>query len=70
MYISIIVFTLAHFRGYYKAFVYALTHGSYKNRKFVQNSAKKILSGLGGGKLAVHFIKEFRNLLSTQKVSR
>ena len=55
--------------GYYKAFVYALTHGSYPYRKLVKYSAKKLLSALGGGKIAVQLLKQFHELLSTQKVN-
>ena len=49
--------------------MYALTHGSYPYRKLVKYSAKKVLSALGGGRIAVQLIKQFHELLSTQKVN-
>ena len=46
-----------------------MTHGTYPYRKMVKYSAKKLLSALGGGKIAVHLLKQFHQLLSTQKVN-
>ncbi len=56
-------------RSYYRALVYILTHGSYKQRKHTHNSIRKVLSTLGGEKVAVLLIKEYRELLATQKVN-
>ena len=48
--------------------MYVLTHGLYKQRKHAQASVKRLLAALGGGKVAVTLIKQFRTVLATQKV--
>ena len=53
---------------YYKALVHTLTHGSYGLRKHTAQSIKKILSSLGGTKVAIALIAEFREILKGQKV--
>ena len=71
-----IVFILTMFicplccRPYYKALVFALTHGTYASRKHAQLQAKKMVGTLGGAEVALGLIREFRLLLQPQKVRK
>ncbi|XP_013411317.1 eIF-2-alpha kinase activator GCN1 [Lingula anatina] len=55
-------------QAYYRALIYGLTHGTWQLRKHSKASARKLLSILGGAKIAVGLVQEFRKLLAEQKV--
>ncbi|ELU01733.1 hypothetical protein CAPTEDRAFT_190553, partial [Capitella teleta] len=55
-------------RGYYKAMVYALTHGNHETRKHVQSEIKKMTAALGGCQISLALIQQFRQILQAEKL--
>jgi hypothetical protein len=53
---------------YHKVLVFALTRKAYSVRSAAQRRVKRIISSLGGCKMALAFIQELRLLLANQKV--
>ena len=61
-----------HFRPWYRALLFLLTHSSWKVRQNSQSCVQRLFNSLGesAGELQSSLLTEFSKLLSTQKVSK
>ena len=61
-----------HFRPWYRALLFLLTHSSWKVRQNSQSSVQRLFNSLGESavELQSSLLTEFSKLLSTQKVSK
>jgi len=54
---------------YYKILLHCATHKTQSVRSTAQRRVSKMVSSLGGSQMALAFIREFRRLLATLKVT-
>ena len=61
-----------HFRPWYRALLFLLTHSSWKVRQNTQSCVQRLFNSLGESavELQSSLLTEFSKLLSTQKVSK
>ena len=61
-----------HFRPWYRALLFLLTHSSWKIRQNTQSCVQRLFNSLGesAAELQSSLLTEFSKLLSTQKVSK
>ena len=53
---------------YNRGFIHALTRGQYRARAHTAGVARRMISSLGGGDIALSLVKQLRLVLATQSV--